>query len=93
MAVVRSAPLLFVLALSAAPYQCAKEPDPSRRMEDEPSDAVYRLAERFKTEGNTAARASTLRFIIERYPTSRHAKLAAAELAEMGQPVPAPPAD
>jgi outer membrane protein assembly factor BamD (BamD/ComL family) len=80
------------LALSVAPYQCAREPDPSRRIEDEPADVVYQLAERFKQQGKTDARAATLKYLIERFPTSRFAKQASADLQEMGQPVPpAPP--
>ena len=79
----------FLLALSFAPYQCAREPDPNRRTEDDPAEAVYNLAERFKADGKTDARAATLRYLIERYPTSRRAKTAAVDLQEMGQPLPA----
>ena len=88
MALLRVATAACLLALSSAPYQCAREPDPNRRIEDDPAETVYKLSERFKTEGKADARASTLRFLIERYPTSRFAKLARLELAEMGQ---APP--
>jgi TolA-binding protein len=38
------------------------------------------LAERFKTEGNQAARETTLRQIIETYPSSRYAQRARQEL-------------
>ncbi|MFO0588760.1 MAG: hypothetical protein U0441_14515 [Polyangiaceae bacterium] len=78
--------LLF--ALGFAPFQCAREPDPNRRIEDEPAEVVYRLAERFKAEGKADARAETLKFLIERYPTSRYAKQAGDDLQGMGQ---APP--
>jgi len=83
------APFAALLLLSSfAPYQCAREPDPKRRIEDEPAEAVYKLAERFREQGNADARAATLRYIIERYPTSRYAKTAAGELGDMGKPVP-----
>jgi len=78
----------FTLALAFAPFQCAREPDPNRRIEDEPSEVVYRLAERFKAEGKPDARASTLKFLVERYPTSRYAKQATMDLEEMGQSPP-----
>ena len=78
----------FALTFAFAPFQCAREPDPNRRIEDEPSEVVYRLAERFKAENKADARADTLKFLIERYPTSRFAKFATQDLAEMGQ---APP--
>ena len=93
MAFLRAAPLAVLLALAAAPYQCAREPDPNRRLEDEPAEAVYKLAERFKAENKPEARATTLRFLIERYPTSRFAKGARIELVEMGQTPPPEPAE
>ena len=79
---------VLLFAMSFAPFQCAREPDPNRRIEDEPAEVVYRLAERFKSESKPDARAETLKFLIERYPTSRFAKFATQDLAEMGQ---APP--
>jgi hypothetical protein len=81
--------LLF--ALTFAPFQCAHDPDPNRRIEDDPAEVVYRLAERFKTEGKADARVETLKFLVERYPTSRYAKQATSDLTEMGQ-APSPPA-
>src|SRR5262245_40785240 len=89
MSLLRASSAALLLALSFAPYQCAREPDPKRRMEEEPAEAVYKLTERFKAEGKADARATALRYIIERFPTSRYAKTAAVELGEMGQPVPA----
>ncbi len=55
-------------------------------MEDDPAEALYTLADKFKGEGNAAARAETLRFLVARYPTSRFAEAAKLDLAE-----PAPP--
>lgn len=93
MALLRASTAALLVALSVAPYQCAREPDPSRRIEDEPAEVVYKLAERFRAEGKADARATTLRYLAERFPTSRFAGVARAELAEMGQPAPPPPAD
>jgi hypothetical protein len=78
-----SAPL--VLALSA-PLQCARRLPPEQRMEDDAAEVLYLLAERFKAEGNAAARAETLRFLIARYPASRFAETARLDLG-----APAPP--
>lgn len=88
MASLRLSATALLFALSFAPFQCAREPDPNRRIEDEPAEVVYRLAERFKAENKADARAETLKFLIERYPTSRYAKQAGLDLQEMGQ---APP--
>jgi outer membrane protein assembly factor BamD (BamD/ComL family) len=90
MAILRASSAALFLALSFAPYQCAREPDPNRRMEDDPAESVYNLAGRFKTEGKADARATTLKYVVERYPSSRFAKQARADLEEMGQPLPPP---
>jgi hypothetical protein len=93
MVLLRASAAAALLALSFAPYQCAREPDPNRRIEDDPAETVYKLADRFKAEGKAEARATTLKFLVERYPTSRYAKMARLELEEIGQPLPPPPAD
>lgn len=93
MALLRASSAALLLALSVAPYQCAREPDPNRRIEDDPAEVVYKLAGRFKDEGKAEARATTLRYLVERFPTSRYAKTARLELEEMGQPLPPPPED
>ena len=68
----------FVLALllTTAPFQCASEPDPNRRIEDSPSEALWGLAEDFREAGDTEARERTLRRIVERYPDSAEAEMA-----------------
>ncbi len=91
MALLRVSSAALLLALSAAPYQCAREPDPNRRIEDDPAEAVYKLADRFKAEGKAEARATTLKYLVERYPTSRFARMAQLELEEMGPSRPPPP--
>ncbi|MCB9658268.1 MAG: hypothetical protein H6726_11535 [Sandaracinaceae bacterium] len=64
---------LFALAMGSAPFQCAADPDPERRMTDTPAEALFGLSELFEAEGNEAARRTTLETIIERYPSSREA--------------------
>ncbi|MEM1414796.1 MAG: hypothetical protein AAGH15_07840 [Myxococcota bacterium] len=74
--------LALALALSA-PFQCASEPNPERRMEDSPSEALWHLAERFEAEGEDAARRTTLEELVERYPASREAGWARDALADL----------
>jgi hypothetical protein len=81
---------LVLGALSTAPFQCARDPDPEKVMEEGPDDALYQLAEQFRERGDKDARISTLRFLATRYPSSRHAERARQELQELGSPVPAP---
>ncbi len=75
-------PMLLAAALTA-PIQCAKKAGPEMRMEDDPAEVLYTLAEKFKAEGNAPARTETLRFLVARYPESR---FAAAARADLGQP-------
>lgn len=93
MGALRLSSAALFLALSIAPYQCARDPGPNRRVEDDPAEALYKLAERFQASGNPDACATTLKYAIERYPTSRYAKMAASTLEEMsrGAPTPVPP--
>ena len=44
----------------------------------------YWLADRFAKKGDTKGRAETLRFLVERYPSSRFAEAAKIDLAELG---------
>ncbi len=90
MGTLRMASGALALALSFAPYQCAREPDPNRRMEDDPAEVVYQLAERFKASGKGEAHVSTLKYLVEKFPSSRYAKRAQTELQEMGQAQPPP---
>ena len=63
-------------SLSVAPIQCARDPDPNRRLEEEPAEGLYNLAQKFQAEGNERARIETLEFIVKRYPSSRFANMA-----------------
>lgn len=71
---------LALLLLLRAPIQCASDPDPNRRLEDTPSEALWRLAERFETDGDEAARRIALEEIVERYPSSAEAERARVAL-------------
>jgi TolA-binding protein len=72
---------LLVLTLGLhAPLQCGGSKDPEYRREDTAGDALYGLAEKFKSEGNQSARRATLTYLIERYPSHRFAQNAREEL-------------
>lgn len=71
---------MLVALLGSAPMQCGSEPDPSRAMEETPAEALYRLAQQFAEQGDREAWASTLRFLIADYPSSRFAEMARVDL-------------
>jgi hypothetical protein len=78
----RGGALALVLAGSLsgyAPYQCGKSPDKSVR-EETPGEALYGLAQKLKAEGDEQGYRTTLRYIVTRYPSSRFAAAAQAEL-------------
>ena len=70
----------FLLVAALAPFQCSSKPGPERRLEDEPGQALYQLAQQFKAEGNDRARVETLEYIVKRYPSSRFAEMAKLDL-------------
>ncbi len=72
------AAVLLVVAL--APFQCRREPDQALRREDTPGDALWDLSEDFRGKGNAPAADATLRFLIEKYPSSRYAPAARERL-------------
>lgn len=73
------------LAAGQAPLQCAGDPSPETALEDEPGEALYGLAGRFREAGDDKAWRSTLAYLIERYPSSRFAARAQMDLEEAGQ--------
>jgi TolA-binding protein len=73
------AALLALGIMLGAPYQCATEPN-ERPTEDTAPQALWMLAERFASENNPSARETTLKQLIERYPSSRYAERARHEL-------------
>lgn len=76
------APLLLLAGTATAPLQCAKTSDPALRMEEDPSQVLYDLAEDFHKKNDEPARAATLRFLIAKYPSSRFAGMAREDLGE-----------
>jgi hypothetical protein len=73
---------LCLLAVAQAPLQCGSGADPEGpdRIEETPGEALYGLAEKFKAQGDEAARKQTLEYLIDRYPTSRFAARARQDL-------------
>src|SRR5262245_47983311 len=71
-------------SLSFAPIQCSHDPDPNRRLEEEPAQGLYDLAQKFHQEGNEASRIETLEYIVKRYPASRFANMAKLDLQQIG---------
>jgi hypothetical protein len=74
----------MAVVLAGAPFQCASDPDPNRRMEDTAPEALWELSERFEAQGDEPARRETLRHLIERYPSSRFARRAELVLEGAG---------
>lgn len=72
---------LALTATTAAPFQCASDPDPNRRREDTAPEALWQLSEHFRERGDVDARLETLRVLRERYPRSRYARRAEPILA------------
>jgi outer membrane protein assembly factor BamD (BamD/ComL family) len=71
-----------IASVGSAPFQCARKPGPEARLEDEPGQALYALAQQFKAEGNDRARTETLEYIVKQYPTSRYAEQARLDLGK-----------
>ena len=87
---VLAAATLITAVSSHAPFQCSSEPDPRRRRIEDPSEVLFDLAERFKASGDRDGRIATLRFLVERYPSSRFAGMARQDLESLGAPAPEP---
>ena len=76
------APLLLLASTATAPFQCAKTNDPNLRMEEDPSQVLYELADAFHKKSDEHARVETLHFLIAKYPSSRYAEMARQDLNE-----------
>lgn len=76
----------LALSLGFAPLQCRREADPELRREDTAGDALYSLAQDFRAKGDEAAAQKTLRFLVTRYPSSRHVVAAREELSHPPAP-------
>ena len=75
--VLRPAALALLLA---APLQCPARATPELARDERPDDALWTLSERFAREGDESARRTTLRYLMERYPSSRYSVRAALAL-------------
>ncbi|AKT40296.1 tetratricopeptide repeat protein [Chondromyces crocatus] len=80
------AAVVLVATFANAPFQCASEPDLRRRRVEDPSEVLFALAERFEAKGERDAQVATLRYLIERYPSSRFAGMARQDLESLGVP-------
>jgi len=67
---------LAILLFGSAPFQCRSDPNPTRRLQDTPAEALWQLSEEFRAEGDEAARRTTLQRLVERYPGTREAERA-----------------
>lgn len=84
------AKIVLFAALAVAPFQCPSDPDPEKRREETPGEALHDLAKEFAKAGDRDAQIRTLKYLIEKYPRSRHAVEAHQELEAMGVPSPDP---
>jgi len=73
--------LLLGIFSRHAPYQCGRSPEATVR-EETPGEALYHVAERLRKDGDEQGYKTTLRYLVERYPSSRFAVAARADLAE-----------
>jgi hypothetical protein len=78
---VASVVLLLGVFSRHAPYQCGRANEASVR-EETPAEALYHVAQKLRTEGDEHGYKTTLRYIVERYPSSRFAVAARSDLAE-----------
>jgi hypothetical protein len=70
----------LLASLGHAPMQCGHGSSGGGAHEDAPGDALYALAQDFHAKGNDEASRQTLRYLVEKYPSNRHAPAARAEL-------------
>ena len=70
----------LLAALGTAPMQCAHSSSDPGVHEESPGDALYALSQDFRAKGDDNAARQTLRFLVEKYPSNRHAPAARAEL-------------
>jgi outer membrane protein assembly factor BamD (BamD/ComL family) len=81
--------LLAALLVAVAPMQCPSKSNPDMRRDDSPGDALWELSESFRARGNQAAADDTLRYLVEKYPSSRFAPAAREKLGAGGAAKPA----
>lgn len=72
---------VLVAIVSSAPFQCGSGSAPPR--EETAGDALWALSEDFEAKGDHASARHTLQFLVEKYPSSRHADEAKRKLEGM----------
>jgi hypothetical protein len=77
-----------LMLLANAPVQCTRTPDPDGRRDDQPGDALWALAAKFREEGNRSASDETLTYLVKQYPSDRHTPAAKELLAGRGESAP-----
>lgn len=76
---------LVVLSLAGtAPLQCGGGGHETAAREPSAGDALWDLAQDFRKQGNEAAARSTLKYLVDHFPSNRHAEAARAELQSSG---------
>lgn len=70
----------LLVASLGAPFQCGSGASNAPPREDTAGDALYALAQEFRAKGNEEAARDTLRYLVENYPSNRHAPAAREEL-------------
>jgi outer membrane protein assembly factor BamD (BamD/ComL family) len=78
-------PLVLAASVASAPIQCGHETDPALRQDETPGDALWDLAQKFHEAHDEAAATKTLAYLVQRYPASRWATAARAELGDSGE--------
>jgi hypothetical protein len=77
---VRAGGALVAAVLAIAPFQCQKTREADLRHEDSPGDVLWALADKCRVEKKPECEAAALRYLIDTYPSSRHAEEARARL-------------
>lgn len=75
---------VVLAALNGAPLQCGHGGSDAKH-EDDGGDALWALAMDFRAKGNEEAARQTLRYLVEKYPSNRHAPAAREELGDAGK--------
>ena len=76
--------LLLLSLLGRAPLQCGSDAGSSERRAETPGEALYGLAQEFKTQGDVNGWRRTLEYLKRRYPNSRFAVRAKNDLEREG---------
>lgn len=73
--------LLAVSLAAFAPFQCGGGSSEPAAHEPSAGDALWDLAQDFHKQGNEPAARATLKYLVDHFPSNRHAPAARDELA------------